>query len=135
MNPPDEYGMVTFLRMDENGNPLCGHMDVNGNVIVPPTYCVSMYEYSTYRFTNGYAVFEDILSERLIILDTAGREVFSEPAEFSLIQSVMSNGLIWYYQDGLYGLIRIGDGQAVKSIWKNLIYNSTIQPIRNLIIF
>ena len=112
---------------------LAGHMDTEGNVIVPPTYNISDWDFITYEFVNGYAVIEDLgtdqSSEPLwFIIDTAGYEIFSrheyaEDCNFFLDGRVQENGLIWYSLAGKgfnsplagqrrYGLLRIADGRA-----------------------
>ena len=143
MSPPDENGMICFLQdthetvtLGGENWPLllAGHMDTEGNVIVPPTYnIVDSDYYITYEFVNGYAVIEDFgrgpdLEIRSVIIDTAGNEVFSQLRypnghSFFLDDEVQENGLIWYrltttvYRDITdsqrgYGLIRIADGRA-----------------------
>ena len=76
-----------------------------------------------YGFSNGYAVIDDIGdqwpdTERWIILDTDGNEVFSSPAELEdgsqlwLDDTVLEDGLLWYGVDDLYGLMAVRDGRA-----------------------
>ncbi len=143
MSPPDENGMVCFLQdihetitLAGEDWPLllAGHMDTEGNVIVPPTYnIVDSDYYITYEFVNGYAVIEDFGREpdsktRSVIIDKDGNEVFSQLRypdghSFFLDGEVQENGLIWYrlattgYRDITdrqrgYGLLRIADGRA-----------------------
>ena len=142
MSLPDENGIVCFLE-DTHEAWICagaelplilaGHMDTEGNVIVPPTYNISDWDFITYEFVNGYAVIEDLgtdqSSEPLwFIIDTAGYEIFSrheyaEDCNFFLDGRVQENGLIWYSLAGKgfnsplagqrrYGLLRIADGRA-----------------------
>ncbi len=132
MEPPDEKGMVCFLKETEKG-ALCGHMDSSGRVIVPPRYNISSETYDTYRFFHGYAVIEDLSANtRWVILDTHGREVFTAPNQredgraFELIGHVQKDGLVWYSTwkpekraygvvaktERRYGLMRVKDGRA-----------------------
>ena len=140
MNPPDENGLVCFLkdihetRMRAGAEVplvLAGHMDTEGNAIVPPTYEIADTEFPPYGFVNGYAVIEDFLevsadpysAPRWVIIDTAGHEIFSrlvyeDRFSFFLENHVQENGLIWYSLAAhgagqrRYGLLRIKDGQA-----------------------
>lgn len=118
MNPPDESGMVTFLVETEEGRQLCGHMDTTGNVIVPPAYYIEKDWWCTYQFVNGYAVIADSVTERWVVLDTQGYEIFSHPMvtedgkDFSLDDYVLDDGLLWYQLDGNWGLFVIADELA-----------------------
>lgn len=132
---PDPDGMLCILADTESGS-LCGHMDLDGNVIVPPRYRIDLGgAIPYYFFSNGYAVIEDCGTnwpdtERWIILDTAGNEIFSHPGYgtdgsfFSLDEEgVLESGLLWYAVRkpdetggdrwyGHFGLMRIQDGKA-----------------------
>ena len=117
---PDGDGMLCIVS--EEG--LLGHMDQSGRVIVEPKYRIDTGgPEPCYTFFNGYAVIDDIGdrwpdTERWIILDTAGNEVFSSPYELEdgsqlwLDDMVMEGGLLWYGVDDLYGLMRVRDGRA-----------------------
>lgn len=135
MYPPDENGMVCFLKKTKNGLR-CGHMDVTGRVIVPPRYHIEKEYYDTYAFKNGYAVIKDSSvgdGNRWVIIDPLGQEVFTAPGRtedgyyFALEEyAVQKNGLIWYSTwkpkkkacgvvekaEQRYGLLRIADGRA-----------------------
>ena len=71
-------------------------------------------------YRHGYAQIDDAgenwrETERYVIIDTEGNEVFSRSARadsFSLASLVLENGLIWYQENGLYGLMRITDDGA-----------------------
>lgn len=119
---PDEEGMLCILSDDESGS-LCGHMDLTGRVIVPPKYRIEKSgAIPYYYFHNGYAVIDDLgenwqETERYVIIDAEGNEVFSRSAvadSFSLdrLPEVLENGLIWYKENGLYGLMIITDDGA-----------------------
>ena len=118
---PDAEDMLCILSDDGSGS-LCGHMDLTGRVIVPPKYRIDKGgAIPYYYFRNGYAVIDDLgenwqETERYVIIDTEGNEVFFRSAvadSFSLdvFAEVLENGLIWYQENGLYGLMKItGDG-------------------------
>ena len=137
---PDEEGMVCILQRTEEGEFLCGHMDCEGRVIVPPRYRIPTDgALPGYSFQCGYALFEtDDLREgksenkRNVILSADGREVFSFPVNgedgrtygFTRQARVMPGGLVWYAARNLqtssepdekhtqYGLIRIDEDHA-----------------------
>ncbi len=163
MSLPDENGMICFLQdthetVTLGGEEwplfLAGHMDAEGNVIVPPTYNFLDSEYNiTYEFVNGFAVIEDFgrepdMETRSVIIDTAGNEVFSHQRyangySFFLDGEVQENGLIWYsiVQTGFngtttdqqsYGLLRIAEGRAeylTKPIFESIV--GGVLPERN----
>ena len=132
---PDSDGMLCILADTESGS-LCGHMDLDGNVIVPPRYDIlTGGSIPRYSFSNGYAVIEnweesDPDSSRWVILDTAGNEIFSRPGygaddiRFFLDDGgVLEDGLLWYSIKktdetgghawyGYFGLMKIQDGKA-----------------------
>lgn len=114
-------------------NGLCGHMDLTGKEIVPAKYNIDLGgPIPEYFFSNGYAAFEDMgdnwpETARWILLDRAGNEIFSCPAQkegthFELIGNVAENGCIWYrlWTEGhasssdSYGLLKIENGQVNK---------------------
>ena len=118
LSSPEDDGVISFLEKRDN-RYYAGHMDLNGNVIVPAIYCLRTDEnhapyYDTYCFSGGYAVFVDVSSEhgsydngRTVILDVTGNEVLSLPCRLSdgkvmtfdgavTAGYVMENGLIWY---------------------------------------
>ncbi len=117
---PDGDGMLCLVSQEG----LLGHMDQSGRVIVEPKYRIDTGgSEPDYVFSNGYAVIDDIGdqwpdTERWIILDTAGNEVFSSPYELEdgsqlwLDDMVMEGGLLWYGVNDLYGLMRVRDGRA-----------------------
>lgn len=117
---PDWEDMLCILSNDDNS--LCGHMDLSGRVIVEPKYRIEFGGgVPYYYFRNGYAVIDDFgenwrETERYVIIDTEGNEVFSRSAaadSFYLDDGteVLENGLLWYWENGLYGLMKItGDG-------------------------
>ena len=113
---PDAEGMMCILSNEDNS--LCGHMDMTGRMIVEPKYRIDFGgAIPHYYFRNGYAVIDDLggnwrETERYVIIDTEGNEVFSRSARadsFSLdrFPEVLENGLIWYKENGLFGLMRI----------------------------
>ena len=137
MSLPDENGLVCFLKDThetmllagaELPLLLAGHMDMEGHMIVPPTYNTVDWELAAYAFENGYAVIEDFSAKpendmRWVIIDTAGHEIFSRQVytndrSFFLDGPVQENGLIWYSiaerntGERCCGLLRIADGQA-----------------------
>ena len=99
----------------------CGLIDLTGREIVPPRYQISTGgELPMIAYRHGYAQIDDAgenwrETERYVIIDTEGNEVFSRSARadsFSLASLVLENGLIWYQENGLYGLMRITDDGA-----------------------
>lgn len=113
---PDSEGMLCILSDDGSGS-LCGHMNLSGRVIVPPKYRIDKGgAIPCCYFRNGYAVINDLgenwrETERYVIIDTEGNEVFPRSAvadSFSLDNraEVLENDLIWYKENGLYGLIK-----------------------------
>ena len=103
-------------------------MDLSGNVIVEPRY--EMYRGggpTYYFFQNGYAVINDLgdnwpNTERWVILDTAGNEVFTRSAEAAEADDgtafrvcgdiVLENGLFWCELADGYSLMRLTDHGA-----------------------
>ena len=132
---PGPDGMICYEKhVKGQTSSLCGHYDLNGNLIVPPTYDLQREYPSSYAFHYGYAVFEDEAAGlRYVIIDPQGHEIFQRTGKtedglcFELEGYVLDNGLLWYViwehhpdQWGIdtqrnkrYGLIRVGDGQAV----------------------
>ena len=112
---PDSDGMVCIVSYDST----CGHMDLNGNIIVEPRYVIDFGGSEIfYDFHHGYAVIEDCGEDfpdsyRWVIIDTAGNEVFSSSKssnadeDFSLCDQVIANGLCWYHTASGYGLLKI----------------------------
>lgn len=116
---PDGDGMLCIVSEDG----LCGHMNRDGQVMAEPRYRLDTGgSEPRYTFSNGYAVIRDIDkrwpdSEHWVILDTSGKEVFSslpemEESQFWLDDTVMEGGLLWYFKDGQYGLMRVREGHA-----------------------
>nr|MCR5552667.1 WG repeat-containing protein [Oscillospiraceae bacterium] len=120
---PDADGMLCIVANDDESH--LGHMDLSGNVIVEPRY--EMYRGGAptyYSFQNGYVVIDDLgddwpNTERWVILDTAGTEVFTRPAEaedgtaFRVCGDVvLENGLFWCEEASGYRLMRLIDHGA-----------------------
>ena len=102
-----------------------GHIDLSGNVIVEPKYEMDWGGAPTYySYRNGYAVIDDLgddwpNTERWVILDTAGNEVFTRPAkaedgsDFRVCGDVvLANGLFWCEVASGYSLMRLTDHGA-----------------------
>ena len=108
---PDTDGMICILEWTEDGI-LCGHMDLDGNVIVKPLYRIESGDaLPEYTFQNGFAILEvyekeegHTVNERYVILRKDGLEVFSHPHKrddgryfgFPNDSCVLPNGLLWY---------------------------------------
>jgi hypothetical protein len=120
---PDVDGMLCIVANDDESH--LGHMDLSGNVIVEPRYEMDWGGAPTYySFRNGYAVIDDLgddwpNTERWVILDTAGNEVFTRPVEaedgfdFRVCGDVvLENGLFWYEEANGYSLMRLTDHGA-----------------------
>ncbi len=132
MSWPTE-GVIGFQEL-KDGVYCSGHMDLDGNIIVPAIYHMHGDErYSpeddVYWFSNGYAFFDDYAADRewpdncrSVILDKAGNEVLSMPYRMNDGRLITLNlwfgnditeaGLIWYKvcdQDFDYN-ITYGDG-------------------------
>ena len=104
-----------------------GLMDYDGKVILPPTYEENWEGPLPYiYYLNGYALIEEFIENRSIILDPAGNELFSHPTRsengwmFGL-ERVMENGLVWYVtwfpdpdmpSDDQFGLLRIANNKV-----------------------
>lgn len=111
-------GRVSFLDHD-----LVGVLDLEGNVIVPAKYDIDTGgAIPQFCYRNGYAVFRDSATDREIILDTAGREVYTIPdceeEGGHVFCNVMPGGFFWHYRTGpageeAYTLMKIENGQAV----------------------
>ena len=103
MDLPDEDGIICYSQMMEDGI-LCGHMSLDGQIMVPPRYDLNAFEGEpcAYSFNNGYAVFRDYTdTERWVILDHAGNEIYTAPyltenGNTLYLTEVLENGLIWY---------------------------------------
>ena len=120
---PDADGMLCIASNDDESH--LGHMDLSGNVIVEPRYDMERGGGPTYYFfQNGYAVINDLgdnwpNTERWVILDTAGTEVFTQSAEaddgtaFRVCGDiVLENGLFWCELADGYSLMRLTDHGA-----------------------
>ena len=116
MSWPEE-GVIGFQEL-KDGAYFSGHMDLDGNIIVPAIYRLSddvRHEPSddVYWFDHGYAFFDDYAAEgewpdncRSVILDKAGNEVLSMPYRMNdgrlitlklwIGNDVTEAGLIWY---------------------------------------
>ena len=119
---PDSEGMLCYVD-SALGN--CGHMNLNGEVIVSAKYRIDTGgSMPSYTYVNGYAVINDIGdhwpdSERWVILDTAGNEVFTRPTKaedgttFRVCGDVvLENRLFWCEEAGGYSLMRLTDHGA-----------------------
>ena len=103
MDLPDEDGIICYSQMTEDGI-LCDHMSLDGQITLTPRYDLNAFEGEpcAYSFNNGYAVFRDYAdTERWVILDRAGREIYSAPylmenGDTLSLMEVSENGLIWY---------------------------------------
>ena len=116
---------------------LCGVMDEEGNVIVPPAYDISTGGPPPVIVFNGngFAVVDDQNTRHHILLDREGRELFSVPfgqtdegtGEYRYfgILSPAENGCFWVYsytvnkeeryrrENKRYTLMKVVDGRAV----------------------
>ena len=121
---PDSEGMLCYVDSSKFD---CGHMNRSGEVIVSARYSIDAGgAMPYYAFVNGYAVIDDIgdnwpNTERWVILDTAGNEVFTRPAEdedgsaFRICGDiVLENGLFWCEEANGYSLMRLTDHGAEK---------------------
>ena len=139
---PDTDGMLCIVKdSEDDGWSLCGHMDMEGNILVKPRYRIDLGGAEPhYSFFNGYAVIEDVeeaypYDSRWVVIDHAGNEIFTasaqtEGGERLSLGNVLGNGLLWYATWGVekeetgnghwqykrvnqrYGLMRITDGQV-----------------------
>ena len=122
---PDSEGMLCYV---ESSWAKCGHMNKNGEVIVSARYSIDTGgPMPCYTFINGYAVINDIGdnwpdTERWVILDTVGNEVFTRPAKagdgsgFRVCGDVvLENGLFWCEEANGYRLMRLID-HGVESV-------------------
>ena len=96
---PDGEGMLCYVGSSRG---LCGHMDLNGRIIVSARYCISTGgEMPCYRFVNGYAVIEEDAGpeKRIVLLAKDGKKVASFPCRDGersrKLLNVMPNGLVW----------------------------------------
>ena len=115
---PDSEGMLCYV---DPGKANCGHMNLNGEIIVSAKCSIETGGMPRYTFVNGYAVINDIgdnwpNTERWVILDTAGTEVFTRPAKaedgtvFRVCGDiVLKNGLFWCEEANGYSLMRLTD--------------------------
>ena len=132
---PGPDGMICYEKhVEGQTNSLCGHYDLNGNLIVPPTYDLQREYPTSYWFHNGYVAFKDEAAGlRYVVIDPQGHEIFQRAGKaedglcFELEGYVLDNGLLWYgiwehhpdqwgidtQRSKRYGLIRVADGQAV----------------------
>ena len=119
---PDSEGMLCYVN---SGKGDCGHMNRSGEVIVSARYSIDEGgAMPCYTFVNGYAVIDDLgddwpNTERWVILDTAGNEVFTRPAkaedgsDFRVCGDVvLENGLFWCEEANGYRLMRLIDHGA-----------------------
>ncbi|MBR4332511.1 MAG: WG repeat-containing protein [Clostridia bacterium] len=99
----------------------CGVIGLTGQEIVPHRYQISTGgELPVIVYWHGYAKIDDLgenwrETKRYVIIDTEGNEVFSRFARadsFSLDSLVLENSLIWYKENGLYGLMKITGDSA-----------------------
>ena len=140
---PDADGMLCIVKVSDDGWSLCGHMNMEGKILVEPRYRIDLGGAEPhYSFFNGYAVIEDVdgaypYDTRWVIIDHAGNEIFTAPAQTESggrlsLGNVLDNGLLWYATwrvekeetgdghwqsrrvDQRYGLMRIADGQVTR---------------------
>ena len=122
---PDSCGMLCIVA-DDNKHHL-GHMDLHGNVIVEPKYDMDWGGAETYySFYHGYAVINDLGdnwpdTDRWVILDTAGNEVFTKASKaedgtgFRICGDVvLENDLFWCEDSNGYSLIKLTGNGSVK---------------------
>ena len=110
-------GMVCFFQDQRNG-----WMDLAGNVVIPPVYDLwSGGPLPEAQFYNDYLVLYDEATERFVLLDRSGTELYSVPREYSGIKYqfrwVMSNHCFWQSvtKDNVtrYQLMKIQNGQVL----------------------
>ena len=129
---PDSEGMLCYVGSSSGD---CGHMNLNGKVIVPAKYRITTGgPMPYYTFVNGYAVIiDDIRPEtRIVLLTKDGREVVSLPyhdgERFRKLLNVMSNGLVWSCTSGPdsikeYRLFRVAENELIplsENTWEDV---------------
>ena len=129
---PDSEGMLCYVGSSWGD---CGHMNLNGEVIVPAKYRITTGgPIPYYTFVNGYAVIiDDIRPEtRIVLLAKDGREVVSLPyrdgERFRKLLNVMSNGLVWSCTSGpdsikRYRLFRVAENELIplpENTWEDV---------------
>lgn len=112
---PDAEGMLCFI--DDNGEgSLCGHMDLQGRVIVPARYdVVTGGEMPHYAFRNGYAVLN--VTQGTILLRKDGVELARLPrlrdGRWLEWSDVSAEGCLWESswttERGEQGIVRQAD--------------------------
>lgn len=108
-------GVVPFWE-----NDLCGHMDLEGNVIVPAKYEVMAGGWPGYWFYGDYALIDEEDRYRYVVIDRQGNEVFVADRftdQGMLCMEVITEDNLteysWYADDSnLSGLMKFEDGQA-----------------------
>ena len=110
-------GMVCFFQDQRNG-----WMDLAGNVVIPPVYDLwSGGPLPEAQYYNDYLVLYDEATERFVLLDRSGTELYSVPRELNGIRHefrwVMSNHCFWQSVtiDSVtrYQLMKIRNGQVL----------------------
>ena len=110
-------GMVCFFQDQRNG-----WMDLTGEVIVPPVYDLwSGGSLPVEHYHNDYLVLHDEVTERFVLLDRSGTELYYVPQELNGIRYefrwVMSNRCFWQSvtKDNVtrYQLMKIQNGQVL----------------------
>ncbi len=119
---PDGEGMLCYV-----GSALgdCGHMNLNGEVIVSAKYRIETGgPMPCYTFVNDYAVIIDTTGyeTRIVLLAKDGREVVSFPysdgEHFRKLLNVMPNGLVWSCTSGSdsikeYRLFQVSENELI----------------------
>ena len=120
---PDNEGMMCYVGSSWGD---CGHMNLNGDVIVSAKYRVETGgPMPCYTFVNGYAVIEDDAGPetRIVLLAKDGREIVSFPDfdgdRFQELLSVMPSGLVWFCTGGPdtikeYRLFRVEENDLIQ---------------------
>ena len=130
------------IMLDE----LCGVMDADGNVIVPPIYDIDTGGPPPAIYFNGcgYTVIDDERTDRHILMNREGKELFSVPysrtdpetgeTRYYDILSPAENGCFWVYsytvsksgnyrtEDHQYTLMRV-DGDRVDTLTEQVFDN------------
>lgn len=109
-----QNGVVPFWD-----NDLCGHMDLEGNVVVPAKYAAIDNWVPGYVFDGDYALIQE--HEQYVVIDKQGDEVFTADRftdnGILRMDSITEENLTLYRWDAegesLYGLIKFGGEETV----------------------
>ena len=115
---PDGEGMLCYVGSSWGD---CGHMNLNGEVIVPAKYRIETGgPMPCYTFVNGYAVIKDTTGNetRIVLLAKDGREVasfhYSDGECSRKLLNVMPNGLVWACTSGPeFKLFRVEENELI----------------------